>query len=312
MGWQDRPYERNYPIGGPPAPGPGSPGRFTGGGGMGFGRLQPRSVVTWLLVINAIVFILDAILTGSGRMDGLSPRRWGHFSVVAGLEHFQIWRIVTYQFLHGGFFHIFFNMLVLYFFGPMVESWLGSKRFAAFYILCGIGGAALFTLLALTLPGLIFNEPAIAASATLIGASGCIFGILAAAATIAPDQKVMLLIPPIPMKMRTLVLVFLGIAVLSVIAQSANAGGELAHLGGAAVGFLLIKRPGLLAPLADGPSRLRDRVQDAQTQRQDRQRRATDAQIDRILAKVHQNGLNSLTDKEKRILRQATEEKRTG
>ncbi|NJL31790.1 MAG: rhomboid family intramembrane serine protease, partial [Phycisphaerales bacterium] len=80
----------------------------------------------------------------------------------------------------------------------------------------------------------------------LIGASGSIYGILLAAALVAPDMKVMLLFPPIPMKLRTMASVFLGIATLQVLVGSANAGGEAAHLGGALLGFLLIKQPWLL------------------------------------------------------------------
>ncbi len=306
MGWQDRPYERSYQFGGPPTRG----GGFGGGGGLG--RLQPRAVVTWLIVINAGVFILDAILGHSMRAAAIAPRNWGAFNIDDAILGGQVWRIITYQFLHWDFFHIFFNMLALFFFGPMVESWLGSRRFIAFYLISGVGGAALFTVLALAVPDVFFRDPALATRTALVGASGCIFGVLVAAALIAPDQRVMLLIPPIPMKLRTLVWVFLGIAVLSVVVGSVNAGGEVAHLGGAAVGFLLIRRPRLLDPFAESAGRVRQRVEHVRTDRQRKQQQADEAEIDRILAKVHNEGLNALTEKEKRTLRRATEEKRAG
>ena len=113
MGWQDRHYQQG------------------GGGGLG-DRLSGASVVTWLLGINGVVFLLDSVLGGSTRGNALAPSYWGHFSVDKAITGLQIWRGITYQFLHGNFFHLFFNMLALYFFGPLMERWWGSKRFLAF------------------------------------------------------------------------------------------------------------------------------------------------------------------------------------
>ena len=289
MAWDDREYYRE--------------GR--GGGGLG-SRLQGKSVVTWLLITNVVVFLLDGILTGSSRGGFLSPSESGSFSVEEAIYGGQVWRFFTYQFLHANFFHILFNMIGLYFFGPLMEQWWGSKRFLAFYLLCGVAGAVVATVLGL-IPGLnIFPDTAI-----LIGASGAIFGILAACATLFPHQRVMLLFPPIPMSMRTMALVFLGIAALSVIAGSANAGGEAAHLGGALLGFVLAKKPGLLG-FADrvSPAAVRDRVNEGRMERKRKQERASDAEVDRILAKVQAQGLQSLTRGEKKTLNRETENKR--
>jgi len=299
MGFSDRPYY---------------------GPGQGGGGLRQWSMVNWLLAINAGVFILDSIVSGSQRGSFLSPAYWGHFSIELGIYKLQIWRWFTYQFIHANFMHILFNMIGLYFFGRLLEQWWGSRRFLAFYLLCGASGAFIFTALSY-IPGLL-NYPL---NAPLVGASGSVFGILAGCAVLFPHQRVMLLIPPIPMSMRTMALLFLGIASLSIILGSANAGGEAAHLGGALLGYLLIKKPNLLG-FADGGSgggsggggmsglsRIKESFDRRQAQRSAERDRERDAEIDRILAKVKENGLQSLTDKEQRLLREQTErQRRTG
>lgn len=316
MGWENRDYNReDQPYGPRGYRGGGGGGAGGGGGGFRFGsRLTGSSAVTWILVANIIVFLLDGILTNSQRGMGLSPFIHGHFSVDTAINRFQIWRFVSYQFLHGGFMHLFFNMLTLYFFGPMVEHFWGTKRFVAFYLICGIGSVIVFTVLAyipdLLLPGTLGLE------VPLVGASGCIFGVLACAALIAPNQTVMLLIPPIPMKMRTLVLFFLGIAALSVIVGSGNAGGEAAHLGGAVVGFLLVKQPRLLGfTKFINPDAIRQRKEKKAQKAREKQsmrEKLQEAEVDRILAKVKEHGLQSLSEKEKKTLQHETDRKQAG
>ncbi len=273
------------------------------------GTLTGQSVVTWLLVINVVVFILDRVLTGSSRANAFSPFEWGYFSVQKVFLEGQAWRLVTSLFLHGDFFHIFFNMLTLYYFGPMVEQWWGSRRFIAFYLISGLGADVVFTVLSL-IPELLSAS----IHSPCIGASGCIFGVLVAAAVIAPRQRVMLMFPPVPIQLRTLVYFFLGLAVLSVLAGSVNSGGEAAHLGGAAMGFLLIRNPRLLGftSFFAKENRLFRQQQRYQRQREDERKAlaALDAEVDRILAKVKDQGLHSLTDKEKKTLATATDRQR--
>ena len=291
MGWQDRDYNREDDE------------RSSFGG-----RLNGQSVVTWLLLINIIVFLLDSIFTGSRRASSLSLSEWGYFSVEKGIYHFQVWRWFTYQFLHADFFHVLFNMITLVAFGPMMEKWWGTRRFIVFYLLCGIGALIVFIALSL-IPGLL----ATSTRSPIIGASGCIFGILVGAAIVAPRQVVNLLFPPVSMQLRTLALFFLGIAVISVIAGSMNAGGEAAHLGGAAAGFFLMKRPGLLQ-FADrfggSMQRWKQKRLRLSAERDRAEAAHEDAEVDRILAKVKEHGLQSLTDKEKKTLQHATERQR--
>lgn len=290
MAWQDRAYYRDSSL---------------GGGGL-MGRLGSHSMVTWLLALNFIVWVLDSIITHGTRTAALSPFLWGNFNFNEAVLGLQLWRWVTYQFLHIGFLHLLFNMIGLFFFGPMLEQWWGSKRFLAFYLICGISGAFIMLVLAMV-PGLLGVGP----TTPLVGASGALFGILAAAAVLYPHQRVMLIFPPIPMSLRTMALIFLGIAVLTVLAGGQNAGGQAAHLGGALMGFLLVKSPHMLN-WADriSFSGIRQKQTESRWQKKQQQLADEEAEVDRILDKVRDHGLQSLTRKEKKTLSRATERKR--
>ena len=309
MGWEDRHYNQEG-------------GGFGGGGGGGAGALGRlgggKSVVTILLITNVVVFVLDSILSGGSRIPGwASPYLQGRFSIEEGVYGFQLWRIITYQFLHADFFHILFNMIGLFFFGPLLEQWWGSKRFLAFYLLCGISGAFFYTVIGIVAPSVILDPgmpvpegftAAMVKQIGLIGASGSIYGILIGAAVLYPQMTVRLLIPPIPMKMRTMAIIFLVISLLSVLAGTLNAGGDLAHLGGAALGFLLVKNARLLN-WADRMSA--QAIQDGYTkgryEKKVKKEQATREEVDRILAKVSDKGLQSLSSREKKILQQDTD-----
>lgn len=270
MGIQDREYYRQD------ADSPRAGGRNVGG-------MRLLNVTTWLIAINVAVFLLDALLFRSGivyvfgqaivdgavrevllplaeyqqletagRAQGYSAmgpiEAWGYFSFSTAVGGLQLWRWITFQFLHASLGHIFGNMLGIYFFGPLIEQHLGRRRFLAFYLLCGMAGPVVFLFFALT--GILGSS----LTSPMIGASAGVFGILLAAAQIAPRATVMLLFPPIPMQLRTLALLLLGLAAYTVFTQGRNAGGEAAHLGGAALGYLLIRNPGLLN-WAEGRSR---------------------------------------------------------
>jgi membrane associated rhomboid family serine protease len=206
---------------------------------------QNWSITTWLIVINVVVFFLDQVFH-------VPVMRWGYFSIDTAVRQGEVWRFITFQFLHANVQHIFFNMLSLYFFGKFIESYLGRWRYLAFYLICGIAGAVGY--IVLWAVGLLIPYSSVA----LVGASAGVFGILIGAARVAPNLRVMLMFPPIPMKLRTLAWVFIGIAVVTIVAEGKNAGGEAAHLGGAAAGALLIQFPGILG-VFKGTSRKRSR-----------------------------------------------------
>ena len=280
MGTADREYWKQD--------GWGTPGRMTG-------RLTP--VVSWLLVLNVAVFFGDLLV-----LDHVLAT-FGAFTIRSGLFGWRLWEMVTFQFLHGGIGHLAVNMIVLYFFGPWMERWWGSGRFVIYYLLCGVAGALLYSLL-----WWVGVFPAFMQDIPLVGASAGLFGVLVGVAVIAPEMRVMLVLPPVEMTMRQLALLVLGIAVVAVLTGfGGNAGGEAGHLGGAILGYLLMRRPGWLGWAAGrepdveiipptafsrwGAVKPRLEV-DARTS----------LEVDRILDKISEHGMHSLTPAERATL----------
>jgi len=230
------------------------------------------------------------------------------------LRGFEFWRFLGFQFLHGGIWHLAFNMIGLWVFGPIVERTLGSKRYLAFYLLCGICGALMYLLLnaagsqvvtlfgpqsAQWMPFLLFNDP----QTPLVGASAGVFGILMAGAYIVPHERVAVY-GVLPMRLDTLAYALVGIALLSIILRWQNAGGEAAHLGGAIAGFYFIRHPRHLHGFFD----FLGRADPTSRSRQQRTATAVDpaaerVEVDRILDKVKQQGIQSLTTAEQATLR---------
>ena len=177
-----------------------------------------------ILIINVVLFVLD-MFTGHLVLNYL-----GLYSIHT--QNFQPYQLVSHMFMHGGFGHIFFNMFGLFMFGKVLESVLGSKRFFILYFLSGLG-AALLQLAIYYMQG---------SDALMVGASGAVFGILIAFAMLFPNVELMLLFIPFPIKAKYLIPIY---AVLELFLGVANFSGDniahFAHLGGAVVGFILIK-----------------------------------------------------------------------
>lgn len=219
-----------------------------------YARSAPAiSITAWLIGINVAIYVVDqlfqriglvAIVHGqAGQLHYGNPiETLGFFSFQLAIRQLELWRFLSFQFLHANLTHLLFNMFGLFFFGPLIETYLGRSRFLAFYLLCGIGGPVAYVLL------WMFHFLG-SADAPLVGASAGIFGILIAASQIAPEATV-LLYGIIPMKLRTLAWLLLAIAVFTVLRYGEsglkNSGGEAAHLGGAAVGYILIHNPQFL------------------------------------------------------------------
>ncbi len=239
---------------------------------------------------------------------------WFHFSTKKVIGGAELWRLVGFQFLHANEYHLLFNMVGLFFFGPLVERYLGGKRYLAFYLLCGMFGALLYLVLNLggyvlsemmgvaAVPGLLFN----ATGTPLIGASAGVFGVLMAGAYLAPDVRVLLFFV-IPMRLATLAWALVIISLLSVLWNLNNAGGEAAHLGGAAGGFYFIRHPQSLHGLFDFFGKVDP------TSKHFAVRRGSPGgssggttKVDRILDKISRKGLKSLTAREKKILEEAS------
>lgn len=285
MGWRDRPYARHDYDESPP------PGR---GRVMAGGVPRPGRVVKYLLFINIAVFVVQAaflpeLLT---KLFAVIPNRW-----------YEPWRYVTFQFLHGGIGHIFFNMLALYFLGMILEAHWGGRRFLAFYLICGVVAGVVHVVLTPLL-----NQPM---WVPLIGASGGVYAVLLACAVFFPQIRLFLYFL-IPVPIRVVAAIFLGIALLNVLigVRAAMEGGTIAggishpaHLGGAAAAAAYIwiwplirmrpRRGGLT-----GRGRWARKLQ--------RQHREDEA-VDRILDKIRRKGLRSLNRWEKRTLRKASQ-----
>ncbi len=191
------------------------------------GMPKPTTVVKWLLIINIAIFVLQMIFrrTSNG-MELPFFEKW--FSAM-GSQPLQVWRLITFQFLHANTFHLLFNMLGLYFLGPVLERSWGPKRFIAFYLTCGFVGGLLF---------IITSNFNIVAGGLLIGASGGVLGLLVACAILFPQFVVILLLFPVPIRFAAGLMTF--VYILSILGNEGNAGGDLCHLGGMATGFIWV------------------------------------------------------------------------
>ena len=253
---------------------------FSAGGP--FSNLPPMT--RYIVIINVLVFLVTFLFPPvRGWIESL-------FSVypVSYWNMMQVWRLVTYQFLHADFFHIFFNMLMLYFLGPLLEGFWGSRTFLRFYLISGGIGGIVYTLLVLA--GVLFPGP-------MVGASGAIYGLLAAAAVMFPRMRVYLF-GIVPISMITLLGLSILISTMNFL-SGVNPGGEAAHLAGIAVGlFYVYVKPRLTT--------WRMNRSKGAWQRKIKQQQEFEAQVDRILEKVHHSGIGSLTGREKKILQEAT------
>lgn len=187
-----------------------------------------------LIIINVVVFLLQqfmpVVITRNieGQDIGL-----GLTQVISlwGINHplFQPYQFFTYMFAHGGFGHIFFNMLALASFAPILEHYWGDKKFLIFYVVTGMGAGILYGVVNYFLfPG---------TSGSMLGASGAIYGILMAFGLVFPNLEIMLLFPPIPIKAKYMVFV---IGFITYAMDRSGSVAHVAHFGGAFIAFLLI------------------------------------------------------------------------
>jgi len=300
-----------------------SPGEYRPQFG-GFSFFPP--VVKNLLIANFAAFILQMIAEGGGFTIGGTPiyawfaktfYLWPISDAdprIAG--NFQIWQVVTYMFLHGGFSHILFNMLALWMFGMEVENTWGSRNFLIFYFACGIA-AALANL---------FIAPLFAPVGPTIGASGGVYGVLVAFAMLYPNRYVFISFL-FPVKAKYLVTFYVMLEMYNGVMGSGEGVAHMAHLGGAVVGFVwvLMDKRGMIDRVI-GTIQTRSakrfiQYQQSKTPARDAQfyempRRDEPAKpdanadyqktIDEILDKISRHGYSALTEDEKRMLLDAS------
>lgn len=278
------------------------------------------NVLTRIIIVNVAVFVLYNLVHvftfhgNSGQPSGFFEFFRSLFVLPSAPMKFltRFWTLITYMFTHHGFFHIIWNMLLLYWFGRIIGDFLGDRRVLPIYLLAGIcGGLMFFAMDHLLSTGSHGN-------AFLLGASGAVMGLMVAAATLSPDYTMsLILLGPVKIKYIAGVLFF-----LSVIGTTGgNAGGEFAHIGGALFGLIYIlqlkrgidltaglqqlfstkinfqgsKKPKKKAPLKI----VHDKRKEApEMPNQDR--------LDTILDKIKDVGFENLTSEEKDYLNEAS------
>jgi membrane associated rhomboid family serine protease len=264
-------------------------------------------MISQLVLINVAVFLLQQLIP-EGMLYRLpfGPAVSGvpnGFALVPSqvLTKGMVWELFTYMFLHGGFMHILLNMFYLIMFGSELERWWGSRDFFKYYTITGVGAGVIHVL-----TSYIFgSNPNI----PTIGASGAIFGVLIAYGLAFPNRKILLWFI-IPVSARTLVaLAALFELYMTVEYRGGDGVARFAHLGGMLVGYIYLKQETLGWRIR----RFLGRVRSAQ--QRPRHRSGTDdprfqARIDEILEKISREGMGSLTDEEKRLLRESAERAR--
>jgi membrane associated rhomboid family serine protease len=252
-------------------------------GGVRWGLPQTSPVVAYLLIANVAVFLIGLIPPVGDFLFG-----WLALDTTSAVSILEVWRLISYQFLHNGFWHIFFNMLGLFFMGPTLERHWGSKRFLQFYLICGTAGGLFYILLSAT---------HVLSAGMMIGASGAILGILAACAILFPHFVVFFLIFPVPIRIAAIILIILYI--FNIATAGRNAGGDAAHIAGMITGAIYVfSQPAL--------ERFRLKRKSGAWEKKMAGYRALQIEVDRILEKVHKSGIQSLTRSEKKTLQQAT------
>ena len=184
-------------------------------------------VTTSLIVANVALFLLNTSVGDVLAPLALWPIGSSQFAGVG----FAPWQLVTYAFLHGSFTHLLFNMFALYMFGGAIEQVFGSRRYLAYYAVCVISAALTQLLVALMTGGFY----------PTVGASGGVFGLLLAYGLYFPNNRVMLLFPPIPMPARVFVLLYAVLELVMGVSGAQSGVAHFAHLGGMVGGYLMLR-----------------------------------------------------------------------
>ncbi len=274
---------------------------------IGFGSpLTP--VVKKIIIINVVIYLFQFILGTEFIKDFFALSHKGF------AEKLYIWQIFTYMFLHGSFLHILFNMLMVWMVGSELEKYWGSRYFLRYYLLSGLGGGVFISLMNVYMT----NQVSTYAVVPTIGASGAVFGLMAAYALVWPNREVLLYFL-FPVKVKYFMLAMGLIGFFGVLSQVSGRGGgisHIGHLGGLVTGLLLFwykasqPKNSSYSSYAgtgkqNGPGFLSKIVKKRklkQKQHEIEARIKAKKIIDRLLDKIAAQGISSLTTKEKRDL----------
>lgn len=201
---------------------------------------KPNNTIPQIIIINGIIFVLLIILNllrGIGGVGVVAQIISDQFALPSQFSEFifRPWTLLTYSFAHStsGIMHILFNMLNLYWFGKLIVEYLGNQKLINLYVLGAMFGGVIYLLVYNLAPGLSDQY------ARMIGASGAVYAIMVAAATLLPEYTFYLMFLG-PVKIKYIALFGIVISLLGL--QGYNVGGNLAHLGGAAIGYFYIKQ----------------------------------------------------------------------
>ncbi len=302
----------------------------------GFSFFPP--VIKNLLIINVVVFLIQTlggqVMVGNGMTFSDILTRYFALIPIGGIDvgpfthwSFYPWQLITYQFMHGGLMHIFFNLFVLWMFGVEVEHILGSKKFLYFYLICGVAAGL----------SQLFITPLLGGSVgPTIGASGAIYGVMVAFALLFPNRLIFLYFL-IPVKAKYLITGLVIFEYFYVGSASGNIA-HLAHLGGAVAGFVyflldssidvdikrVFRKRGSYYSSGNSSNnnpfqnvsnifkKKEKNVEDAKFYEikddhpQSEQSDYSQAEIDEILDKISRSGYQNLTPREKKILFEAS------
>lgn len=274
------------------------------------GDRSAMPVTYQLMIANVAVFVLASVLEAYR----IFPVTYYFALSLKGLAHGYVWQLLTFQFLHGGLMHLLLNMVAIYFFGRAIEHALGPRKMLRLYLASGSLGGLCQILLTLVAPSLFHAQ-----GAGVVGASAGAFGLVAAFATLFPDQRITLLlffVIPVSLRARTMLWISIGLAVFGILVPDGGIA-DGAHLGGILTGVFYVKwfvlgtgwrlpnirfqRPPKLRVMPDPPLHSPPRptnappIDDAFIARE----------IDPILEKISARGIGSLTDRERQILEAA-------
>jgi membrane associated rhomboid family serine protease len=259
------------------------------------------------MVANAVVFLLQiTVFTAPGVIEV------GKFSPMdVGVRW---WTFVTYMFVHVGFLHLAFNMLMLFFFGPAVEERMGGTSFALYYLTCGVGGAILS--LAMSLAWTV---------GPFVGASGAVMGVMLAFALYWPDTPVRVFPLPVPVKVKWLVAFLIIMDLLAARAGANDGVAHFAHLGGLLFGLIYLRSEEnvlrrarrIVTRQQKEASRNRPpwhgepvHAVEPRTPSRTSEPKSPPDEVDRVLDKILESGIESLTPEERRVLDEASRQLR--
>ena len=274
-------------------------------------NFAPSSRITpWvlrLIAANAVVLLLMRTIFISPALTSSLA-----FSPTDALR--EPWTFLTYMFVHAGLLHLLGNMFMLFVFGTAVENRMGSRSFLLYYLLCGVG-AAVFSLAVSSIAGV----------GPMVGASGAVLGVALAFAMYWPDAELVVFPLPFPIRARTLVALLVGLDVLFAFLTPGDGIAHVAQVGGVLLGYLYFRVQGLSRRSPQPPPRAVERVVMVQSGAAEperrtpvtppRPRRRVDAdpvaaEVDRVLDKISEKGIASLTPAERRFLDEVSRQKK--